>query len=261
MAWVDVTGSSGVWEYENTATAANTYPDSADGANSTVSGGIRTYTKPGTSDVTETYLRVRKKGQINKALYSEQFDNAYWSKNQGSVSANAGVAPNGTSTADKYIPNTNTEDQHWIYRSLTMSNNTISVYAKADGYDYISLMFYRTPTTSSGVQFNLATGVVVTSLTATGAIESVGDGWYRCSIFPDASTSAPYVIIQPNNGGTPDTSRHFAVTYAGDGTSGCLIWGAQVSDGLIVTPYIKTTGTASTTIERGEVSKTYYDNQ
>ena len=59
-------GSSGVegslWQYENGATAANTYPDSADGANSTVSGGIRTHTRPGTSAVTKTYLRTRKKG-------------------------------------------------------------------------------------------------------------------------------------------------------------------------------------------------------
>jgi hypothetical protein len=58
--------SSGVegslWQYENSATAANTYPDSADGANSTVSGGIRTHTRPGTSAVTKTYLRTRKKG-------------------------------------------------------------------------------------------------------------------------------------------------------------------------------------------------------
>ena len=62
MAWVDVTGSSGVWQYENAATAANSYTDSAAGANSTVSGGIRTHTRPGTSAVTKTYLRTRKKG-------------------------------------------------------------------------------------------------------------------------------------------------------------------------------------------------------
>ena len=62
MAWVDVPGSSAVWQYENSATASNTYPDSADGANSTVSGGIRTHTRPGTNAVTKVYLRCRKKG-------------------------------------------------------------------------------------------------------------------------------------------------------------------------------------------------------
>jgi hypothetical protein len=41
MAWVTVPGSDGVWEYDNAATISDTYPDSADGANSTISGGIR----------------------------------------------------------------------------------------------------------------------------------------------------------------------------------------------------------------------------
>ena len=40
MAWVDVPGSSAVWQYENSATAANTYSDSGAGANSAFSGGI-----------------------------------------------------------------------------------------------------------------------------------------------------------------------------------------------------------------------------
>jgi len=66
MAWVTVPGSNSIWEYENTATAANTYPDSADGANSTVSGGIRTYTKPGTSDTVQVYMRTRKAGETTE---------------------------------------------------------------------------------------------------------------------------------------------------------------------------------------------------
>ena len=78
MAWVDVPGSSAVWQYENSATASNTYPDSADGANSTVSGGIRTHTRPGTNAVTKVYLRCRKKGttvvrgELSKTYYDAQ---------------------------------------------------------------------------------------------------------------------------------------------------------------------------------------------
>ena len=52
MAWVDVPGSNEVWQYENTATAANTYSDSAAGANSVIANGIRTYTAPGTGKIT-----------------------------------------------------------------------------------------------------------------------------------------------------------------------------------------------------------------
>ena len=78
MAWVTVPGTNSIWQYENTATASNTYSDSAAGANSTISGGIRTYTKPGTSDTVQTYIRCRKtgttveRGELSKTYYDGQ---------------------------------------------------------------------------------------------------------------------------------------------------------------------------------------------
>jgi len=77
MAWVDVPGSNSIWQYENTATAANTYPDSADGANSVIASGVRTYTKPGGGTVA-TYIRCRTKadsverGELSKTYYDGQ---------------------------------------------------------------------------------------------------------------------------------------------------------------------------------------------
>jgi len=77
MAWVDVPGSNSIWQYENTATAANTYSDSGAGANSVFSGGIRTYTKPGGGTV-KVYARTRKKGttvergELSKTYYDNQ---------------------------------------------------------------------------------------------------------------------------------------------------------------------------------------------
>ena len=79
MAWVNVPGSDGIWEYDNAATISDTYPDSADGANSTISAGIRTYTKPGTSDTVEVYIRCRtvadsvERGELYKGYYDQQF--------------------------------------------------------------------------------------------------------------------------------------------------------------------------------------------
>ena len=78
MAWVTVPGSNSIWQYENTATAANTYPNSADGANSVIANGIRTYTKPGTSDTVQVYIRCRKagetieSGELSKTYYDAQ---------------------------------------------------------------------------------------------------------------------------------------------------------------------------------------------
>ena len=78
MAYVDVPGSSSVWQYDNAATASNTYADSADGANSVIASGVRTFTKPGTSDTVQVYIRCRKKGttvergELSKTYYDNQ---------------------------------------------------------------------------------------------------------------------------------------------------------------------------------------------
>ena len=48
------------------------------GANSVISGGVRTYTKPGTSDTVKVYARTRKKGEttergeLSKTYYDNQ---------------------------------------------------------------------------------------------------------------------------------------------------------------------------------------------
>ena len=77
MAWVDVPGSNSIWQYENSATISNTYKDSADGANVSISGGVRTFTKPG-GGTTQVYIRCRKKGttvergELSKNFYDAQ---------------------------------------------------------------------------------------------------------------------------------------------------------------------------------------------
>ena len=78
MAYVTVPGSNSIWEYDNTAIVTNTYPDSADGANSVIANGIRTYTKPGTSNTVQVYIRCRKavstkeRGELSKTYYDNQ---------------------------------------------------------------------------------------------------------------------------------------------------------------------------------------------
>ena len=75
MAYVDISGSNNIWQYDNAATISNTYPKSADGANSVISGGIRTYR---TSDTVQVYIRCRKKGEtkergeLSKTYYDAQ---------------------------------------------------------------------------------------------------------------------------------------------------------------------------------------------
>jgi hypothetical protein len=58
MAYVTVPGSNTIWEYDNAATAADTYSD----ANGTTAAGIRTFTPPG-GTAQETYVKCRKTGE------------------------------------------------------------------------------------------------------------------------------------------------------------------------------------------------------
>lgn len=62
MAWVIVPGSNGIWEYDNAATAADTYPD----ANGTITAGIRSFTPPNGGNTQETYIKVRKSGETQE---------------------------------------------------------------------------------------------------------------------------------------------------------------------------------------------------
>ena len=61
MAWVTVPGSNNIWEYDDAATEADTYPD----ANGTVANGIRSFTPPG-GNTQETYIKVRKTGETQE---------------------------------------------------------------------------------------------------------------------------------------------------------------------------------------------------
>src|SRR5210317_1842997 len=75
MAWVTVPGTNGIWEYENTAIVTDTYRDSADGANSTITNGIRSWVRPGTSETLECYIKCRttadnvERGELYKGFY------------------------------------------------------------------------------------------------------------------------------------------------------------------------------------------------
>lgn len=74
MAWVVIPGSNGIWEYDNAATAADTYVD----ANGTTAAGVRTFTPPGGS-TQATYIKCRKvgeiieRGELNKNYYDQKF--------------------------------------------------------------------------------------------------------------------------------------------------------------------------------------------
>ena len=261
MAWVTVPGSNNIWEFENTATSSDTYPDAA----GTYSGGIRTYTKPGTSDTVTVYARTRIRGEINQYTKSEEFDNAGWIKNNCTITANSTADPNGDITADALIENAGvgTKNVYQAKNFVTGTQYTISVFAKTNGRFLQLTTSVLLGGTTTFVNFNLTTGTLGTvgAGVDNAKIEDYGNGWFRCSLTSTSLTTSAtaYNICLIKNDTVFSGARN--PSYTGDGTSGIFIWGAMLSEGAIVKRYIKTTNSASTTIERGELSKTYYDAQ
>lgn len=180
----------------------------------------------------------------NQYLNSE--DVSSWLQNQMIITTDSTTAPNGTTTADKVIPNTN-NTLHFVYQnSISITGPlTFSVFAKAAGYNFIKL--YSGGSSVCSANFNLATGTVGTTGGTdfnSARITDFGDGWYRCEITNDGNVSGGttaggvYVTSVPS---APVTS---GFSEAGDGTSGAFLWGGQVEAGTSASTYLPTAGSA-----------------
>jgi hypothetical protein len=188
-----------------------------------------------------TATRVNEAGLVelvpyNLFTYSEQFDNAIWKKQSTTVTSNvSNPSPNGTLTADKLIPDTSL-NQHRIYQDNNFTGQgVLSVYAKADGYNFLSLGQGGTVVGSS-IIFNLSNGTISgTESGFTPTIENIGNGWYRCSIYRatlgTGAVGGYFIVVRNANNSS---------NYNGDGVSGILTWGAQVVEGTSALTYQKT---------------------
>jgi hypothetical protein len=192
--------------------------------------------------------------RANLLLRSEELETT-WGSNNYTITSNLTAAPDGANTADKLIRNT-LDATAPVSQNVTVSASTaytLSLYAKAAEWGKIGLR--EGSTTGNYVTFDLATASVVSTQIATGSIASVGNGWFRLTMTMttsggQSSYGVRVIPLPPSyTSGTPNYS------FAGDGTSGLFIWGAQLEAGASATSYIPTT-TATVTRSADVVSIT-----
>jgi hypothetical protein len=183
---------------------------------------------------------------MNLLTYSEQFDNAAWTKTRSSVTDNTTTAPNGTMTGDTLIPNTD-NNTHFIQSSVISftsgTSYSYTCFVKAAGYSFLRLAFGATafPSDNRGACFDLSTGAVgATQAGVTASITSAGNGWFRCSISRAATATANDVVFIESKSQDLATPQ----TFIGDGTSGAFLWGAMLNLGPTAFDYIPTTTAA-----------------
>lgn len=181
----------------------------------------------------------------NILTYSEQLDNAAWTKGGTTIVADTTVAPDGNVTADKVMENTTT-GTHSVFRSITLSNSTtytFSVFLKAAGRGFARILLSGNVLTASTVNIDLTNGSVTSNDITKVTVKNCGNGWWRLSgtVTTIASvTGATNILVYPTISlGVP--------SYTGDGVSGIYVWGTQLEPFMSTpTSYMATTTTSAT---------------
>ena len=184
--------------------------------------------------------------RVQLLQFSEQMDNAVWTKTGGTISANvsATVDPSGYNGADKLVGTAGAADQVLVGQSISLGaagTYTFSFFVKAAEKTWVRL---RTLGFDAGgnqqTWFNLSTGAVGTDGFGNSKIVSYGNGWYRCIVSFATTTDligSVYAYLADSDN-TTNVTRN--------GTDGLYLWGSMLELGSYATSYVNSLGAAVT---------------
>ena len=170
--------------------------------------------------------------KTNQLTYTEDYSNAGWGKVAVTATSVSQNTPVGTSTCYNIVP-TATTAWHYLSRSIPLApyvdgDYVISVYAKANGYDWLRFVMEDGIGGFSRVWFNVNTGVVGTNNSGGSvylksvAITAESYGFYRISMVYQGDGRSLLLWTSPSS------ADNQSGTWLGDGTSGVLVIGHQL---------------------------------
>ena len=182
--------------------------------------------------------------RTNNITQSEYVD-SWGVKTNISVVSNDGTSPEGVINASNIYPTTT--GACFLYEgSITYTSGTTytySVFAKANGKDYLQITTSGASFSNQYCTFDLALGSTDNNGFESVGIEDYGNGWYRCYVVETAisTASSRFVIGLVSNA---NAGRLSSITPSG--TNGVLIYGVVSEAGSYATSYIPTYGSAVT---------------
>jgi hypothetical protein len=208
--------------------------------------------------------------RTNLLQYSEQLNNAYWTPDGGTITANTAVAPDGTTSMDRLTETATTNPHQVISTAVTIfggAARTFSVFVKKGNVRYIQIANVAFGASSASAIFDLDTKTVTDNRASSGAgpafgfvsasVEDYGNGILRLILVNTCSFDAPTYRIANSNQATftGATLVDGMVSYAGNASSFTDIWGCQLESASYASSYIPTLG-ASVTRVADAASKT-----
>jgi hypothetical protein len=180
--------------------------------------------------------------------WSEDFTNATYTKIGVTATGNTTTSPDGTTNADSILEiATGGTHESWQRASMTSGQlYTQSCFLKANGRNRVVMQIFDNATQYASAIYDLSTGVVVASV-GTATIQSMGNGWYRCTITGTSpATGSGYCVL----GLCESTYTNSAVmpSYSGDASKGVYWWGFQLENSSYPTSYIPTTSASATRV-------------
>jgi hypothetical protein len=184
-------------------------------------------------------------------LVQSNFASGWTGNSGGTLTAASGTSPDGTTDAPLLTSNVGTVSFAGVFQVFTTvfgTTITVSCYAKATG----SARWIFIDNFGSGggrsAWFDLVNGVIGSADSGiTNSIQSIGNGWYRCSHTMTVLTSSPQA-------GVFLADADASTSYSGS-TTGPLIYGIDAEAAATASSYVATT-TASATRAADSISFT-----